>query len=178
MTGIAEFIRSRGAQAMMWHDMLLDASDPRWKGFIKFGNKETSSILDKLPKDVIICDWQYWKTIKDKNGKPWPTMTHFKEKGFPVVACPWMNGAEMKSMSDHIVKIGGFGFIETTWHHLRGKDWANMYKWSGFAAWGSPVSHDVSFQRSLRLIGSDMKVKDYLDTGFLNYQVPPAWWAH
>ena len=178
ISGIAEFLRSRGAQAMMWHDMLLDASDPRWKGFIKFGSKETSSILDKLPKDIIICDWQYWKQTKDKDGKPWPTMTYFKKKGFPVAACPWMNGAEMKSMSDHIVNIGGFGFIETTWHHLRGKDWANMYKWSGFAAWGSPVSHDVPFQRSLRLIGNDMKVKDYLDTGYLNYQVPPAWWAH
>ena len=177
ISGIAEFIRSRGAQAMMWHDMLLDANDPRWNGFIKFGSKETASILDKLPKDIVICDWQYWKQTKSKDGKPWPTMTYFKEKGFPVAACPWTNGAEMKSMSDHIVKIGGFGFIETTWHHLRGKEWENMYKWSGFAAWGSPVSHDVPFQRSLRLIGNDMKVTDYLDTGYLNYQVPPAWWA-
>ena len=40
------------------------------------------------------------------------------------------------------------------------------------------VEHDVPFQRSLRLIGNDMKVMDYKDTGYLNYQVPPAWWAH
>ena len=177
-TGLAEFVRARGARAMMWHDMLLDKSDPRWAGFIKFGGKHATEILDGLPKDVVICDWQYWKTAKGKDGKPWPTMTYFKDKGFSVAACPWTNGDVMKSMADHIVKIGGFGFIETTWHHLRGKEWENMYKWSAYAAWGSPVSHDVPFQRSLRLVGNDMKVTDYLDTGYLNYQVPPAWWAH
>ncbi len=36
----------------------------------------------------------------------------------------------------------------------------------------SSVSHDVSFQRSLRMVDGDMKVKDYLDTGYLNTQIP------
>ena len=176
-TGLAEFIRSRGARAMMWHDMLLEKSDPRWKGFIKFGGKHATEILDGIPKDVVICDWQYWNATKDKDGKPWPTITYFKEKGFPVAGCPWMNDGVMTSMANHIAAIGGFGFIETTWHHLRGSDWEKMYKWGAYAAWGSPVSHDVSFQRSLRLVGNDMKVTDYRDTGYLNHQVPPAWWA-
>ena len=30
---------------------------------------------------------------------------------------------------------------------------------------------------ALRLVGHDMKVTDYLDTGHLNYQVPPGWWV-
>lgn len=177
LTGIAEFIRSRSARAMMWHDMLLDAGDPRWKGFIKFGSKATASILDRLPKDIVICDWQYCYSSVNKPLKEWPTMTYFKEKGLSVAGCAWTNYKAMTAMADHIVKIGGFGFIETTWHHLRGKDWESMYKGAGFAAWGSPVSHDVPFKHSLRLIGNDMKVKDYRDTGHLNNQVPPAWWA-
>ena len=176
ISGIAEFLRSRGAQAMMWHDMLLDAGDPRWKGFIKFGSKETASILDRLPKDIVICDWQYWNQTKGADGKPWPTMTYFQEKGFPVAGCPFTNDTVMKSMADHIENIGGFGFIATTWHHLRGRDWEKMYKYGSYAAWGSPVSHDVTFQRSLRLVGNDMKVTDYLDTGYLNNQIPPSWW--
>ena len=53
-----------------------------------------------------------------------------------------------------------------------------MYMGAGYAAWGSPVSHGVSFQRSLRLVGHDMKVTDYLDTGHLNNQIPPAWWSN
>ena len=176
--GLSAFLKTRGARAMMWHDMLLEKSDPRWAGFIKFGRKEASSILAGLSKDIIICDWQYWDKTKDKDGKDWPTMTYFADKGFSVAGCPWMNYKAMMPMAKHLVKINGFGFIETTWHRLRGKDWENMYKLGAYAAWGSPVSHDVSFQRSLRLVGNDMKVTDYLDTGYLNNQVPPAWWAN
>ena len=176
--GLAEFVKSRGARAMMWHDMLLEKSDRRWDGFIKFGRKDAPSILDGLSKDIVICDWQYWDKTKGKDGKDWPTISHFAEKGFSVAGCPWTNYKAMMPMANHLVKINGFGFIETTWHHLRGKDWENMYKHGAHAAWGSPVSHDVSFQRSLRLVGHDMKVKDYLDTGYLSNQIPPGWWAH
>ena len=174
--GLSEFLKARGAKAMMWHDMLLDKKDPRWNGFVKFGGSHATEILDKLQKDIVICDWQYsYGNMKEKR-KDWPTMTYFKGKGFPVAGCPWRNYDAMKPMADHIAKIGGFGLIETTWHHLRGKEWEKMYMSAAYAAWGSPVSHGVSFERSLRLVGNDMKVDDYLDTGYLNYQVPPGWW--
>ena len=137
ITGLAEFVKSRGARAMIWHDMLLERGDPRWKGFVHHGTKLTATLADTLP----------------------------------------MNANAMKPMADYIAKIGGFGFIETTWHHLRGADWQKMYMSAAHAAWGSPVSHGVSFQRSLRMVGHDMKITDYLDTGHLNYQVPPGWWV-
>ena len=109
-------------------------------------------------------------------------MGYFKEKGFPVAGCPWMNYNSMKPMADYIAKIGGFGIIETTWHHLRGNDWIKMYKYASAAAWGTsfPAKRpmfDTPFATALRLIGNDMKTSDYLDTGHLNYQVPPGWWV-
>ena len=176
--GLAEFVRSRGARAMMWHDMLLDKSDPRWKDFVKFGNATTAAILDSLPKDIVICDWQYSYGNMKETRKDWPTMGYFKEKGFPVAGCPWMNYNAMKPMADYLVANGGFGFIETTWHRLRGKEWEQMFMSAAHAAWGSPVSHGVSFERSLRMIGNDMKVSDYLDTGHLNNQIPHRWWGN
>ena len=178
IAGLAEFVKSRGARAMMWHDMLLEKSDPRWEGFIKFGRKDATSILDGLSKDIIICDWQYWDKTKGKDGKDWPTMTYFAEKGFSVAGCPWRNYKAMMPMANHLVKINGFGFVETTWHHLSGKEWEQMFMSAAPAAWGSPVSHGVSFERSLRLVGADMKVSDYLDTGHLNNQVPHRWWGN
>jgi hypothetical protein len=177
IAGLAEFVKSRGARAMMWHDMLLEKSDPRWEGFIKFGRKDATSILDGLSKDIIICDWQYWDKTKGKDGKDWPTMTYFAEKGFSVAGCPWRNYKAMMPMANHLVKINGFGFVETTWHHLSGKEWEQMFMSAAPAAWGSSVSHGVSFERSLRLVGADMKVSDYLDTGHLNNQVPHRWWG-
>lgn len=176
--GLAEFVRSRGARAMMWHDMLLDKFDPRWKDFVKFGNATTAAILDSLPKDIVICDWQYSDGNIKETRKDWPTMGYFKEKGFPVAGCPWMNYNAMKPMADYLVANGGFGFIETTWHRMRGKEWERMFMSAAHAAWGSPVSHGVSFERSLRMIGTDMKVSDYLDTGHLNNQVPHRWWGN
>ena len=178
ITGLAEFVKSLGARPMIWHDMLLARGDPRWKGFVHCGNKETATLADTLPKDVIICDWQYSYGDMKESRKDWPTIKYFIDKGFPVAGCPWRNYNAMKPMADYLVKNGGFGFIETTWHHLRGSEWEKMYMSSAHAAWGSVVSHEVSFQRSLRLVGNDMKVTDYLDTGYLNNQIPPAWWSN
>ena len=174
--GLAEFVKSRGARPMMWHDMLLDKSDRRWAGFVKFGGKDAQSILDGLSRDIVICDWQYSYGNMKESRKDWPTMKYFHDKGFSVAGCPWLNFNTMKPMADYIAGIGGFGIVETTWHHLRGHEWEKMYMSAAHAAWGSPVSHGVHFQRSLRLVGHDMKVKDYRDTGYMDYQIPPDWW--
>ena len=182
ITGLADFVKARGACAMIWHDMLLERGDPRWKGYVHHGTKTTATLADTLPKDVIICDWQYSYGNMKEARKDWPTMAYFKEKGFQVAGCPWMNFNAMKPMADYISKIGGFGFIETTWHHLRGSDWVQMYKFASAAAWGTavpprPPMYDTPFGNALRLVGHDMKLTDYLDTGHLNNQVPPGWWV-
>ena len=108
-------------------------------------------------------------------------MAYFKERGFRVAGCPWMNYNAMKPMADFIAEIGGFGIIETTWHHLRGSDWVKMFRYGSSAAWGTPVrggmpQYDSGFAIPLRLVGHDMKAKDYRDTGHVEYQIPPAWW--
>jgi hypothetical protein len=181
ITGLADFVKARGARAMIWHDMLLERGDPRWKGFVHHGTKITAALADTLPKDVIICDWQYsYGNMKEKRDY-WPTMEFLKSKGFPVACCPWMNYNTMKPMADYIVKIGGFGFIETTWHQLRGGEWIQMYKFASAAAWGTSnppptPMYSTAFARALRMVGHDMKVTDYLDTGHLNNQVSPSWW--
>jgi hypothetical protein len=111
----------------------------------------------------------------NKKHVAWPTISYFADKGLSVAGCPWMNYNDMMPMAEHIVNKGGFGLIETTWHRLRGKEWEKMFMSAGYAAWGSPVSHGVPFERSLRLVGRDMKVKNYLDTGHINYQIPPSY---
>jgi hypothetical protein len=160
---------------MMWHDILLDKADPRWRNFVKFGSKESASIIDSLSRDIIICDWQYSYDNMKKKHVEWPTISYFADKGLSVVGCPWMNYQDMMPMAQHIVNKGGFGFVETTWHRLRGDVWEKMFMSAGHAAWGSPVSHGVSFERSLRLIGADMKINNYLDTGHMNHQIPPTY---
>ncbi len=181
ITGIAEFIKSRGAQAMMWHDMLIDKDDPRWKGFVAMGSKATATLADTLPRDVIVCDWQYSYGNMNETRADWPTIGYFKEKGFRVCGAPWRNFNAMKPMADYIAKVGGFGLLETTWNHLRGDDWRNMFVYGAGAAWGTPAVgapplYDTHFARALRFVGHDMHVSDKRDTGIFDEEIPELWW--
>ena len=188
ISGLAAFAKAHGARAMIWHDMLLDAADARWKGFVASGSKLTATLADTLPRDVIICDWQYSYGDMKETRMDWPTMKHFHDKGFPVVGCPWLNFNAMKPMAEYIAKIGGFGFLETTWNSLHGWDWPKIYRFASAAAWGSKTpsqgrygttpQSDVMFDRALRMVGHDMKVSDYRDTGTVNEQIPPNWWCN
>ena len=181
IAALAAFAKEHGARSMIWHDMMIKRGDPRWEGFVATGDDVTVRLVDLLPRDIVICDWQYsYKDMKERRTE-WPTLRYFAEKGFPVAACPWMNYYSMRAMADVVASSGGFGYIQTTWHHLRGKDWVMMYRYGAAAAWGGGLSArtkqlDVNFANALRCVGRDMKVADYLDTGTLNYQVPPAWW--
>ena len=182
---LAKYVESRGARAMIWHDMLLKRGDPRWKGFTAMGTDTTATMADTLSKNVIICDWEYSYGNMKEVRKDWPTTVYFKEKGFPVLGCPWMNYNAMRPMADTLARIGGFGYLQTTWHHLRGDDWRRMCVSGASAAWGAGEPNRTggdpfeyrAFGALLRIVGQDMKVTDPLDTGILNYQVPPAWWV-
>ncbi len=184
IAGLAAFARARGARSMIWHDMLFEPGDPRWEGFIVSGTKETVKMIDTLPRDVVVCDWQY-SGGKDLIARGWPTMRYIKEKGFPVVGCPWENYDAMGSMSSTLAEIGGDGILLTTWHHLRKWEWKYIYRHGAAAAWGTmprtggygemPQSDSV-FDRALRMVGQDMKLRGYRDTGLTDYQIPPSWW--
>ena len=180
IAGLAAFAKERGARAMIWHDMLFESGDPRWAGFIVSGSKETAKMMDTLPRDVVVCDWQY-SGGTNLVARGWPTMRHIREKGFSVVGCPWLNYDAMDSMSATLAEIGGDGLLLTTWHHLGRRDWVSMYRYGAAAAWGTPIRAnapqcDSEFDRALRFVGHDMKVKSYRDTGVVDSQVPPTWW--
>jgi len=183
VAGLAEFVKSRGARAMIWHDMLLRRGDGRWKGYTANGNDGTVKLADSLPRDVVVCDWQYHRTQPEK-GRPWPTIEHLAKKGFPVVVCPNKNIESMTPMADYAASVGGFGFMLTTWLEMHGDGWRSMFRYGAAAAWGTPPrkgrsggtpQHDVEFANALRCVGHDMKVKDYRDTGVMNFQRPLDW---
>ena len=66
-----DYLKQHGARMMMWHDMLLNSDDPRWYGYIACGKEaeELGKLYQELPKDMIICDWQYGYFV-DEQGNP------------------------------------------------------------------------------------------------------------
>ena len=176
VAAFAAFVRERGARAMVWHDMLLDRADPRWAGFVASGSPATAALADTLPRDVVVCDWQYADPDPKRRRDDWPTLAHFLGKGFDVAGCPWLNFAAMEPMADFLASHGGLGLVATTWHRQGGADWRNAFRAAACAAWGTPPrpvapQFDTAFAVALRLAGLDAGVSSYRDTGLVEDQL-------
>lgn len=173
---ISSYVKELGAKTLMWHDMLIERNDPRWKGLHAKGTKATASVLNELPKDIVICDWYYRKP-----RATYPSLEHFKSLGFDVVTCPWENSkgtiAEIKAAH----KIGIKGVLGTLWHHYYGESLINSYfyvsslSWNSnasLAAFGSQRNNRYVFHTHLRHIGWDMKNRRARNTGIYCNEVP------
>ena len=60
-TAVCDHLRAKGARAMMWHDMLLKAGDPRWKGFQANGTDETEAPRRGYYGTLSFCN--HWRQI-------------------------------------------------------------------------------------------------------------------
>ncbi len=77
---IRDHLALSGKELWIWGDRLLDGKTTgigMWAASLN----NTHKAIDMIPKDVIICDWQY--------GRPNQTAVYFALKGFKVVSCPW-----------------------------------------------------------------------------------------
>ena len=169
-------ISARGAKTMMWHDMLLQSGDKRWEGFYANGTPETASGFLKFPRDIIICDWYY-----DGAKEAYPTLDYFKDLGFHVLTCPWMNTKGIISQGRYASKAGIDGILGTTWHHNFGQDLVNICFTLANVAWKAQSSFSMSggwgyseyVRHHLRQMGWDMKTRDPRHTGIYYDEIPP-----
>lgn len=77
-------VGQRGKEMLMWADRLVDAKGlgyDLWEGDT-FG---TYRALDKIPTDIILCDWHY------ERRSAYPSIKVFLERGFTVWPCSWRN---------------------------------------------------------------------------------------
>lgn len=173
LTYFHDLFKARGARVMMWHDMLVAAGDPRWKGYYANGRAWAEPLLEALPRDIVVCDWYYEAPKKEET---WATTRYFKGKGFPVLTCPWKNVEGIRRLSLLAQKESLDGVLVTTWHYLYGQDMVRMLGVGANAAWGAegaPGASLSAFNQHLRQVGWDMGVKRYRDTGSVQWQVTP-----
>ena len=77
-------VKEKGVEMLMWGDRLLDA------GKFSYGTWEASKTgsyraIDRIPKDIIICDWHY------ERRADYPSVRFFQQQGFRVLPSPWKN---------------------------------------------------------------------------------------
>lgn len=173
LTYFHKLLAGKNCRMMMWHDMLIQNSDPRWKGYVANGSPRMKDVLATLPKDIIICDWQYGTP---KENETWPTMPYFKKQGFQVLACPWNNIENIKSLGENVSNAGLYGLLCTTWHSPSYNQLLNIMMYGAQAAWSTPPytsANSIMGMRHLRQIGWDIPVKKYQNTGIQEWQVRP-----
>jgi len=78
----AHFVGERNIEMLMWGDRLLNAEATGY-GEWEAAKNNTWPALDRIPNDIILCDWHY------KKRDDYPSVTLFAEHGFRHVVCPW-----------------------------------------------------------------------------------------
>jgi len=176
-----DLFEKRNTRVLLWHDMFLSRDDSRFKtGYVANDNREMnlSAVLEDLPKDMIICDWEYCGGVPARDIHfNWLSTEFFMKKGFDTLLCPWENLINNYSHGCYMTEHNGFGILGTTWHTGKGVLLQYMFMGTAQGAWNPlhPEAHGISsqaFGKLVRDIDQDMKTNQYENFGFLNkYQI-------
>lgn len=79
---IRNHLELKNRRLWIWGDRLIDGKTTGM-GMWEASMNNTHRAIDRIAKDVMICDWHY--------ERPDQTAVHFAMKGFQVATCPWRN---------------------------------------------------------------------------------------
>jgi len=117
---IRDHLAGKQRQLWIWGDRLLDGYTTGIGGWEASFN-DTWPAIDKVPKDIMICDWHYERADK--------TPVIFAAKGFRVITCPWntpeVAAAQLKDIhqfrieSTPEMKERFYGMMQTVWSDVQ-----------------------------------------------------------
>lgn len=179
LTFFHDLFAGRNTRIMIWHDMLVTRGDVRWKGYIACGRPEQGldGLYREIPRDIILCDWQYNAPPAAGECNLWPTLRFFSENGFECIACPWLEKDGTRSLGELALNLPLRGILATTWDQCNGPDLANILLIAAQAAWNPGVKPEydakifLNTAAHLRCVCRDMKIHDYAHTGFAGSQI-------
>jgi hypothetical protein len=106
-----DHLTSKGRRMWIWGDGFINVADfgiQGWSGW----DKSPWRSVDKVPKDIVVCDWQYKKAVE--------TPAYFIRKGFPVVSSPFRMADVALAELDMMRRLRtesdlALGMLQTTW---------------------------------------------------------------
>jgi len=118
---IRDHLDKNGSELWIWGDRLIDGLTSGL-GMWEASENGTYPSMDKIYKDVVICDWHYERAD--------PTAALFALNGFRVITCPWRSPevtAIQLQMTDIFransvedVKDRYYGLMQTVWSSAEG----------------------------------------------------------
>jgi len=100
------FLTGKGLRVMMWPEMLLpwrNGGPPR----------DVHRALGLLPKDIIMCDWDY------RSAREFKGVGHLREAGFEATVTPWYDPTNNLHFANAGRAAGALGLIGSTWCGVR-----------------------------------------------------------
>jgi len=107
----------RGVEMLMWGDRLIDARQCPY-GAWESSENGTAPAIDRIPKDIIICDWHY------ERRTDYPSVPMFVKKGFCVLPSGWNKVDATEALIRYSRTVDDprmLGHLFTTWSGK--KDW-------------------------------------------------------
>ena len=111
VNSIAAHLREKNKRTYMWGDRLL--SEKTGYGTWEASGNGTEGAINKIAKDIIICDWHY------ENMDAYVSVDIFQSHGFDFLVCPWRYKDNAVKFLEYAKRHGGDklkGFLATTWH--------------------------------------------------------------
>ena len=104
-------VGDKKVEMLMWGDRLIDANE------IKYGRWEasansTAGAIDRIPKDIVICDWHY------EPRAAYESVPLFLKKGFRVWPASWRKMDGVKAFVEYSLTHKDprmLGHLNTTW---------------------------------------------------------------
>lgn len=175
-----EELKKRNCQMMMWHDMFLELDPKKWGEHIILDRNRPNpaQILEKMPRDIVLCDWHYGNPVtpKTENDPVWPTSTYFASLGFPVLPSPLGNVEGILTMAEQAFKENYPGMLQTSWNLLTGTStYRKLFFLPANIMWNSSWHPEKGFADELQVVNHhlrqmlhDMNVTDYPHFGTLD----------
>ncbi len=107
----AHLVKDKGVEMLMWGDRLIDADVHKY-GRWEASDNGTAAAIDKVAKDIIICDWHY------ERRDSYPSVPMFLEKGFRVLPAGWNKVEATQALIRYSAGLDDpkmLGHLFTTW---------------------------------------------------------------
>jgi hypothetical protein len=114
----AHLVGTRKVEMLMWADRLIDATRFGY-GEWEAAKNGTAPAINRIPKDIILCDWHY-EPLAKYTGKPsdYASIPYFLEQGFRVWPCGWKNVDSTRALATSALKHRSprlLGHLCSTW---------------------------------------------------------------
>jgi len=107
----SHLVKKRGVEMLMWGDRLLSRMETGYSHW-NADDKGMFRAIDRIPRDIIICDWMYQKLDR------YPSIDIFQAKGFRTLSCGWNKVEATEALIDYALRTRTdkyMGHICTVW---------------------------------------------------------------